>query len=489
MSSAQDPGRESEHSGLVSVPADADESADRPAQTLAETPVETPGTPVDVPADPPEPSLDGESSVDWDALPEAVRARLAELAAEAVGGIAAVDIPAQVRPVARFALAKRARLGATPLISGLRANAGFRAAVVKWAQEHRPARLDVTAADPAAAAAAALLFGEDSAVHYVELVTRRATEGALRAERDAAVAKSERAQAELDRVLDQAGRVDDAATRVAEEREVELEKLRKRLREQGVKVRQAKDEAQASRADVEHLRAKIELERKALIADRDRERERADVQRARARRAEEDAHLARQAAREARAADEVRLALLLDTLDGAVTGLRRELALGGGAGPRPADLVRGASQVQGTVGRVDDPAALDRLLALPAVHLIVDGYNVTKTGYPELPLADQRERLNYQLAALAARTNAEVTVVYDGAGVIAVPSASLRGVRVLFSDPGVLADDVIRALVAEEPEGRPVVVVTSDRAVVDSVRRRGAHPVPSSVLLARLGRV
>jgi hypothetical protein len=52
----------------------------------------------------------------------------------------------------------------------------------------------------------------------------------------------------------------------------------------------------------------------------------------------------------------------------------------------------------------------------------------------------------------------------------------------------VLADDVIRALVTAEPEGRPVVVVTSDRAVADSVRRRGAHPVPSAVLLARLGR-
>ena len=32
-------------------------------------------------------------------------------------------------------------------------------------------------------------------------------------------------------------------------------------------------------------------------------------------------------------------------------------------------------------------------------------------------------------------------------------------------------------------------VVTSDRAVADSVRRKGAHSVPSAVLLARLGRV
>ena len=60
--------------------------------------------------------------------------------------------------------------------------------------------------------------------------------------------------------------------------------------------------------------------------------------------------------------------------------------------------------------------------------------------------------------------------------------------RVLFSDAGVLADDVIRDLVAAEPQGRPVVVATSDRAVADSVRRRGAHAVPSAVLLGRLVR-
>jgi predicted RNA-binding protein with PIN domain len=61
-------------------------------------------------------------------------------------------------------------------------------------------------------------------------------------------------------------------------------------------------------------------------------------------------------------------------------------------------------------------------------------------------------------------------------------------VRVLFSDAGVLADDVIRELVAVEPAGRPLVVATSDKAVVASVRRGGAHTVASAVLLGRLVR-
>ncbi|MGX7826913.1 NYN domain-containing protein [Actinokineospora sp. 24-640] len=446
--------------------------------------------PGSAPADPPS-TPDHEfrdSTVDWAALPEPVRARLAELAAEAVGALPSVDVPQPLRAVARFAPAKRARLGGGLILASLREAAAFRTAVVTWAREHKPAALDIGTTDPVAAAAAAVLLGEDSAVHYIELVGRRATDFALRAERDAAVAKLRRTEAELTRVQ---ALLDDSATvadRVRAEGETELERLRKRLREQGVKLRDAKDAAAAAAAELAEVQKKVAADLTVLTEQRDRERERVEHERARAERAETDAEIARQSAREARQADEVRLALLVDTLDGAVTGLRRELALGGG-GPRPADLVRGATAAQGVAGRVEDPAALDRLLALPSVHLVVDGYNVTKTGYPELSLADQRDRLIRQLASLAARTSAEVTLVFDGAGVVAVPVAAPRGVRVLFSDPGVLADDVIRALVTAEPEGRPVVVATSDRAVADSVRRRGAHPVPSAVLLARLGRI
>ncbi|HEX6356302.1 NYN domain-containing protein [Actinophytocola sp.] len=441
-----------------------------------------PVDPVDEPSEP-----DGESTVDWTALPDAVRARIAEIGADALGALPKVDVPQQLRAVARFTPAKRARLGAGGIITSLRDSAAFRTAVVEWCREHRPAALDLTGDDAAAVAAAAVLLGEDTAPHYLELVSRRASDAGLRAQRDAAMARAERAETELAKVRAELDAVQGAVDRVRVEGEVELERLRKRLREQGVRVRAAKDEAANASVEIDQVRGEAAAQVKALTEQRDREHERAETERARAERAEADAEIARQSAREARQADEVRLALLVDTLDGAVTGLRRELALGG-AGPRPADLVRGATEAHGSVSRVEDPAALERLLTLPTVHLVVDGYNVTKTGYPELSLSEQRERLIRQLAALAARTSAEVTLVFDGAGVVAVPTTAPRGVRVLFSDPGVLADDVIRALVTAEPEGRPVVVVTSDRAVADSVRRRGAHPVPSAVLLARLGR-
>jgi predicted RNA-binding protein with PIN domain len=61
-------------------------------------------------------------------------------------------------------------------------------------------------------------------------------------------------------------------------------------------------------------------------------------------------------------------------------------------------------------------------------------------------------------------------------------------VRVLFSEPGVTADELIRRIAAAEPRGRPVVVVSSDREVADGVRRSGARPVPAAALVRRLGR-
>jgi predicted RNA-binding protein with PIN domain len=58
---------------------------------------------------------------------------------------------------------------------------------------------------------------------------------------------------------------------------------------------------------------------------------------------------------------------------------------------------------------------------------------------------------------------------------------------VLFSAADEIADDLIRRIVAAEPAGRPVVVVTSDRQVIADTARDGAWAVPSAVLLARLG--
>ncbi|MFC4000814.1 NYN domain-containing protein [Prauserella oleivorans] len=434
------------------------------------------------------PDDDEERELDWLALPESVRDRIATLAAAALGKLPPDDVPRQLRPVARFAPAKRARVGGNALLTGLKDSPRFRTAVLEWLREHRHDALDPNAGDSVASAAAAVLLGESSASSRVRLVAKHAEETTLRAERDAALARVRKLETELASVRDELRQARAEAEQARSEREAELDKLRGRLREQGVALRQARDAADEAKAEAARAGADRAGEIERLTAQLERERQRAAAERARAERAVAEAEVARQSAREARDADEVRLGLLLDTLGGAVDGLRRELSVGV-TRRSPADTVRGASAGRRTGDRVSDAETLDRLLALPKAHVVVDGYNVTKTGYPELTLAEQRRRLIGQLAALHARTHAEVTVVFDGAGVTSIPAANPRGVRVLFSDPGVLADDVIRELVASEPPGRPLIVVTSDQAVVTSVRAGGAHAVPSAVLLARLGRV
>ena len=54
----------------------------------------------------------------------------------------------------------------------------------------------------------------------------------------------------------------------------------------------------------------------------------------------------------------------------------------------------------------DDPVRLDQLLALPKSHLVVDGYNVTKKGYGDVSLEQQRVRLVSGLGGIAAQSGA-----------------------------------------------------------------------------------
>ncbi|TCP55103.1 putative RNA-binding protein with PIN domain [Tamaricihabitans halophyticus] len=434
-------------------------------------------------------SLDWDS-LDWAALPDLVRGRLAELAAGAVGELSRADLPPRLRPVARFAPAKRASRAAQQLLTELRDSALFRAAVLRWATEHRPSEVDPDNADAVTAAAAAVLHGTPDAPEKVKRLADQAQQSGLRAQRDAAIAQVARLEADVARLRAELADAREATEQARAERRDELDRLRGRLRAQGQRLRDALDTTEQQETAVARARAELADELAELRAQRDAERERAERERGRAERASQDAELARAAAKQGRQVDEVRLALLLDSAEGALHGLRRELSIDEAASRqgRPADWVAGASAGSGAGGSVGDAAALGRLLTLPSVHLIVDGYNVTKTGYPELSLADQRDRLVRQLAALAARTSAEVTVVFDGAGVVAVPTVAPRSVRVLFSDPGVTADEVIRNLVAAEPGGRPMVVATADRAVATGIRADGAHPVASAVLLDMLGR-
>jgi predicted RNA-binding protein with PIN domain len=138
----------------------------------------------------------------------------------------------------------------------------------------------------------------------------------------------------------------------------------------------------------------------------------------------------------------------------------------------------------------DSSEAAEHLVRVPGMLVLVDGYNVTLNAWEELPISTQRSRLVDACGELAARSGAEILIVFDGAeepGDLPLPMGRGR-VRWRFSPPDVEADDVLLELVlAIEPE-RPVMVASSDRRVRDGARTLGANAISTPQLLAVLRR-
>jgi predicted RNA-binding protein with PIN domain len=137
----------------------------------------------------------------------------------------------------------------------------------------------------------------------------------------------------------------------------------------------------------------------------------------------------------------------------------------------------------------DSPQAAEFLVRAAGVMVLVDGYNATLAAWSRLPIAAQRSRLIDAASELAARTGADVHVVFDGADVPdAVPPSGRRAVRWSFSPAGVEADDVLLEMVEGFDPARPLVVASSDRRVRDGVRALGANAISTPQLFAVLRR-
>ena len=422
-------------------------------------------------------------------LPEPVRLRALSLAADALGQIPADQLPAPLRRVASFAPARRAKLAGTQIAATLESDDSFRERVATQVRVAVPTvataldeQAPPPAADPVEVAAVAYLLRSEGWSDLVAAARSVRPEPAATREQSDAV---ERLQQKLSDTREQLR----AAQARAKDQTAEVKKDNADLRRKLGETRQQLAAAEEAAAAAANAQETAQKETAALTAD---------VRRLRARIAELEASssAARRSARDERDMATLRTRLLLDTLLDSAQGLRRELALPPVTGA-PADSVEGAVRREtGTSGSpaaralaTDDPAFLEELLALPRVHLIVDGYNVTKTAWASAPLESQRTRLVNGLAPLVARSRAEVTVVFDGADLDEPPLvAGPRGVRVRFSPPGVIADDLIKDLLDVEPQGRPVVVVSSDREVAEHATRAGAHAVQSAALVAVLSR-
>lgn len=435
----------------------------------------------EVPEAPPEP------------LPEPVRLRIVALASDALPSVP--QLPPSLRKVAAFAPARRARLGGTQISVALEADSDFRESVGVQVSAALPELSSAVAggtppatADPVEVAALAWLLRPDG---WAELVAAASRETQARQE----AALSEQDATELERLRERLTDAEAAARQQRAQHKEQVEglksenvTLRRKLGELRVQEKATAEQAAADAEELTRVRAELDAGRSASDTE---------IRRLRSQLAslQEAVSAARRDVRADRDDATLRARLLLDTLLDAATGLRRELGLPTVSGA-PGDKIESTLAEQGVrtpsaAGALgpSSPALLEQYLALPRPRLIVDGYNVSKQAWPSSSLEAQRMRLLNGLAPLVARSGAETTVVFDAAASSSRPLVNPpRGVKVLFSPEGVIADDVIRELVDAEPRGRVVVVVTSDQELATDVVRAGARSIAADALISVVNR-
>ncbi len=206
---------------------------------------------------------------------------------------------------------------------------------------------------------------------------------------------------------------------------------------------------------------------------------------------DERAMVARSVERAARAAQELSCALG-DAASGLLRPAPPVAPLDAPVEPPPATSQRPSRRVPVRLrGGVHDgsPEGLRQLLDVAGMVAVIDGYNVTMEGWPNLDRERQRTSLVAGLGGLQAQVPANIHVVFDGDADGRRPSvAAPLPVRVHFSPADTEADDVILSMVAGLSTDTPVLVVSTDRRVAEGARRLGANAVQSSVLLELLRR-
>lgn len=431
-----------------------------------------------------------------DDLPGDVRAAVVSLASDAVGRMPPSQVPTAIRRSASFAPARRAKLAGRQIAEAVASDDEFRERLAQQVRSMAPgvvatleAADDPQPSELAASAAVAYLVRTEG---WADVVAAAAAATAERQRRTGSAAQQ---AAALERLNSQLFEARAEARQQREKLRSQLDalkqdnaSLRRTLGQTRVELKDAGAAAERLREDLDDMRRSAEVSAREAAAESRRLR-------AKIAELESESSATRRVAREDRDAEAVRLRLLLETITEATHGIRRELALPASS-TLPADSVSalepGTASSVSQVGRAllsDDPILLRRLLELPRLHLVVDGYNVSKEAWPQASLEQQRTRLISGLAGLVGGKGVETTIVFDGADLLHIPVVTApRSVRVRFSPPGVIADDIIRQLVAAEPNGRPVVVISTDREVAESVTKMGARSVASAALVAVLGR-
>lgn len=278
--------------------------------------------------------------------------------------------------------------------------------------------------------------------------------------------------------------------------EASLRKEKAKLAKLREELKQARSDAERTTAEENSARTRAEQAEAALRAELDKLRERAEKAEADLHRTQERADRElRRARRDAERAEARLEELRVQLKNERARAPSAENLPESGTEPPPRKKRTGKKPRSGPRRPLrapkgmlaEDPSTLERWLDRDDVHLLVDGYNVTKAeaGFGDLDLQTQRDRLVVEVNNLALRKHVSATVVFDGASVVR-PRSKRKAVRVVFTDEGEIADDRIVEILKDLPP-HPVVVATNDRELQKRAGELGATIATSDQLLAVLG--
>jgi len=134
---------------------------------------------------------------------------------------------------------------------------------------------------------------------------------------------------------------------------------------------------------------------------------------------------------------------------------------------------------------------LAALIAEMATHLLIDGYNVVKQSALAAlshasDLETSRSYFLEELSRYKKEKGIRITVVFDGTHGSSLNRTKdgFRGVEVIYSKRGETADEVMMEIIRRRQAG--LLVVTSDRAILDEAKKHGVPFITPSRLEAAM---